>query len=60
MKKLARLYYQDLIWELHDSGKSVREITEIINKKHIPRSRFRGITLSKSTIHNIIKKKAAS
>lgn len=55
-KQLAQLYYQDLIWELHKSGKSIRTITEIINKKHLPRSRFKGITLSKDTIHKIIKK----
>jgi len=56
-KKLAALYYQDLIWQLSDSGMSVRSITNKINKHHIPYSRFKGIALSKSTIHNIIKKR---
>jgi hypothetical protein len=55
-KKLARLYYQDKIWQLAAAGKSVREITELINRQYIPRSKFKGVTLSKSTIHTIIKK----
>jgi hypothetical protein len=55
-KKLARLFYQDKIWQLHVAGKSVREITDQINRQYIPRSRFKGVTLSKSTIHTIIKK----
>jgi len=55
-KKLAQLYYQDRIWQLHNAGYSVYAITDLINKRYLPRSRFKGITLSKSTIHNIIKK----
>jgi hypothetical protein len=56
-KKLARLYYQDKIWQLHTIGKSIRDITDQINRQYIPRSRFKGVTLSKSTIHTIIKKR---
>jgi len=56
-KKICKLYYQDKIWQLADAGKSVREITDIINKRFISRSRFKEITLSKSTIHTIMKKR---
>jgi hypothetical protein len=55
-KKLCRLYYRDKILTFADEGKSIREITELINKKYIPKSRFKGTTLSKDIIHNIIKK----
>jgi len=55
-KKICKLYYQDKIWELAKEGKSVREITELINRHYIPRSRFKGVTLSKSTIHKIVQK----
>ena len=53
-KDLAKLYYQDKIWQLYKEGKSVRKITELINRHYLPRSKFRGTTLSKSTIHKII------
>ena len=59
-KKLAQLYYQDKIWELAYSGMSIRKITDTINRKHIPHSRFKGITLSKDTIHKIIKKRQSN
>jgi len=55
-KRLTKLYYQDKIWQLAEEGKSVREITNLINRHYIPRSKFKGTTLSKSTIHEIIKK----
>ena len=55
-KKICKLYYQDKIWELADKGKSVREITDLINRHFIPRSKFKGVTLSKSTIHKIVQK----
>ena len=55
-KRLSQLYYQDKIWQLAEEGKSVREITNLINRHYIPRSKFKGTTLSKSTIHEIIKK----
>jgi len=55
-KRLAQLYYQDKIWQLSTEGKSIREITEIINRRFISRSRFKEITLSKSTIAKIILK----
>jgi len=55
-KKLAALKFQDKIIELHRSGKSVRQIADLLNKRYIPRSNYRGIALSKSTVHNIIKK----
>jgi hypothetical protein len=54
-KKLARLYYQDKIWQLHTIGKSIRDITDQINRHYLPRSKFRGVTLSKSTIQTVIK-----
>jgi len=56
-KKMAQLKYQDKIWQLSSEGKSVRDITDYINSC-IAKSRFAGTTLSKSTIHTIIKKKA--
>ncbi len=56
-KKKAKLYYQDKIFELSKQGKSIREITEYINTQCLPRSIYKGITLSKSIIHIIIKKK---
>lgn len=56
-KKICRLYYQDRIWTLANDGKSVREIADLINRHFIPRSKFKGLTLSKSTIHTIIKRK---
>ena len=52
----AQLYYQDKIFELHQKGKSVREITDYINTQCLSKSKFKEITLSKSTIHNIIKR----
>jgi hypothetical protein len=55
-KKIAQLYYRDKILRLAKDGKSIREITDYINKSCISRSRFRDITLSKSTIHNLITK----
>jgi len=55
-KLKAQLFYQDKIFELHKRGKSVREISEHINKQCLSKSKFKGTTLSKSTIHNIIKK----
>lgn len=58
IKKLAKLYYQDKIWELAKSQKSIQEITNIINRRYISRSRFKEITLSKSTIQKIIKKRS--
>jgi len=56
-KRLAQLYYQDKIWQLSSEGKSVREITNLINRHYIPRSKFKGTTLGKSTIAKIILKK---
>jgi len=55
-KRLAQLYYQDKIWQLATEGKSVREITELINRHFLPRSKFKGTTLGKSTIAKIISK----
>ncbi len=55
-KKMAQLYYQDKIWELANSEITIEEITNIINRRYISRSKFKGMTLSKSTIQKIIKK----
>ena len=55
-KKLAKLYYKDKILQLHSDGKSVRYITEYINNSCIPRSKYKGVILSKSTIHNLIQR----
>lgn len=55
-KKLAALKFQDKIIELYRAGLSIREIADRINNRHIPHSQFRGTTISKSTVHNIIKK----
>ena len=53
-KKLARLRYQDEILEMHKSGKSIRDIMQDINYR-LARTNLK-VTLSKSTIHNIISK----
>lgn len=53
-KKLARLRYQDEILEMHKSGKSIRDIMQDINYR-LARTNLK-VTLSKSTIHSIIKK----
>ena len=53
-KKLARLRYQDEILEMHKSGKSIRDIMQDINYR-LARTNLK-VTLSKSTIHTIIKK----
>jgi len=53
-KKLARLYYQDKIWQLHAEGKSIRGITDLINRHYIPRSKFKGTTIGKSSIAKLI------
>jgi hypothetical protein len=55
-KKVCQLFYQDRIWKMKEDGKSVREITDYINKRCIPNSKFKGITLSTQTIYKIIKK----
>jgi len=57
VKKLAQLYQQDNIWRLADAGKSVREITKLINSHYLPRSKFKGVKLSQTTIYTIIKKR---
>ena len=53
-KKLAKLRYKDEILKLHEQKKSVREIEKIINFK-LARTNLKT-SLSKSTIHSIIKK----
>jgi hypothetical protein len=53
-KKLARLKYKDLIFKMSEDGKSIREITQNINNR-LSRTNLK-VTLSKSTIHTIIKK----
>lgn len=55
-KKLCKLFYRDKILELHKQGKSIRQITDYINKQCIPHSKFCCLTLGKTTIHEIIKK----
>ena len=56
-KLKAQLFYKDKIYNLFLSGKSVRQITDYINKQCLTRSHYyKNITLSKSTIHNIITK----
>jgi len=53
-KKLAQLYYQDKIFLMHQSGMSIRSIKNRINRHYLPRSKFKGVTLSKTTIQNMI------
>lgn len=63
-KRLARLKYKDEVLQLHRSGKSIREITKIINRKlactslRIERKdgSIEKVQLSKSTIAELIKK----
>jgi len=54
-KKMARLRYQDEILKLHFQNISIREITKIVNSK-LARTDLK-VSLSKSTIGNIIKKR---
>jgi len=55
-KKLAALRHKDEICRLKSAGKSIREITKIINRRlsHL-KPEFRT-TLSKSKMHELIKK----
>ena len=53
-KKMARLRYKDLILEMHESGKSIRDITQKINYR-LARTNL-GVSLSTFTIHQVIKK----
>ena len=53
-KKMARLRYKDLILELHESGKPIRDITENINYR-LARTSL-DVSLSTFTIHQVIKK----
>ena len=53
-QKLAKLRYKDLILELYNKGKSYTQITELVNKRL--RHTNLNVTLSKTTIYNIVKK----
>ena len=53
-KKMARLRFKDLILEMHESGKSTRDITQKINYR-LARTNL-GVSLSTFTIHQVIKK----
>ena len=51
---MARLRYKDLILEMHESGKPIRDITENINYR-LHRTHLE-VSLSTFTIHQVIKK----
>ena len=53
-KKMARLRFKDSILEMHESGKSIRDITQKINYR-LARTNL-GVSLSTFTIHQVIKK----
>ena len=53
-KKMARLRFKDLILEMHESGKSIRDVTQKINYR-LARTNL-GVSLSTFTIHQVIKK----
>jgi hypothetical protein len=53
-KKMARLRFKDLILEMHESGKSIRDITQKINYR-LARTNL-GVSLSTFTIHQVVKK----
>ena len=53
-KKMARLRYKDLILEMHEGGKPIRDITENINYR-LQRTNLE-VSLSTFTIHQVIKK----
>ena len=53
-KKMARLRFKDLILEMHESGKSIRDIAQKINYR-LARTNL-GVSLSTFTIHQVIKK----
>ena len=53
-KRLAKLRYKDKILQLHEQGKTLKEIAQIINYSLV-RTNLKT-TLSTSTIHRIIQK----
>ena len=53
-KRLAKLRYKDKILQLHKQGKSLKEITQIVNYSLV-RTNLKT-TLSSSSIHRIIQK----
>ena len=53
-QKIAKLKYKDLILELHRQGKSYSKITNLVNKR-LKHTNLK-ITLSRTTIYNIVKK----
>lgn len=55
-KKMAQLRYRDDILSMHNAGKSIREITQKINFC-LSRTKHQKCTLSRDTIHKIIKGK---
>lgn len=64
-KKFCLLQYQTLIWDLYNQKKgekkNIREITteiaELLNRRYVSKTRFKGITISKSGVYKIIKKR---
>jgi len=56
IKKMAQLRYRDEIISLHKQGLSISEITRKINFR-LARTKFQKTTLSRDTIHRIVKGK---
>jgi hypothetical protein len=56
IKKMAQLRYRDEIISLHEQGLSIAEITQKINFR-LARTKFQKTTLSRDTIHRIVKGK---
>jgi len=54
-KKMAVLRYKDYMLELHRNGKSVREITKLVNSR-IKKTKLKNYTISYGTVYNLIKK----
>lgn len=55
LKHLCGLRFLDKMIELQNQGMSIQEITDYINKKSIPNSKFKGTTLSKTKIFSLLK-----
>ena len=55
-KQLVQQYFKSQILKYREQGKSYREIANLINKKHIPYSKFKNkVTISKDIVARIIK-----
>jgi len=55
-KQLVQQYFKSQILAYRAEGKSYREIADLINRKHIPYSKFSSEVISKDIVARVIKK----